>query len=222
MSHWSVVAHSLGTAVTHATLARVFQIAENDPQAGQAMMRPTVICTAANVTRALEPPATAYADTLRPGSALGPQAYISCSHKLDPFCRPLPFAPPAASPWRKAPDFYDLSGLDEYYLAEEVIDWSSQRSDLEKLSALVPHGFHHYMMQPEVVATLWPLLLGKYPDEVSGLADAVKKANASKRNETVKAAIKDRLKEALPAQLPASLAKYLPALEKILSQLEKI
>lgn len=220
LTRWSVIAHSLGSAAVHNTLAGVLQMARNDAELAGVFIPPEVVCMASNVTRALSPAAAAYGPGVAPTPPDGPVSYISCNHQLDPFCRLAPFDPPAASPFRTAPRFYDLSGLRSYYLAKEVIDWAGERNNFDRFASVVPHGFGHYMRQPEVIATLWPCLWAAEPIDHAALLDEARTMNRSLLKEEIKAEVENYLDDALPGGLPTDVAGYLSALPALLKQLK--
>lgn len=214
---WSVIAHSLGTAVIHDTVGQL----ENLSQAPWAadlgpIPSPRLLCMAANVARLLtETPSSVYDDTLAPIGPGHPTWYMSCAHQLDPFTRVEPFNPTGRS-WAGG-GYLGLSGLDDYYLTAAVIEWLKAGESLDKFAAIVPHGFLHYMRQPPVAARLWPLLLSLDPSDYPNLQAQIEAAYAGdSRND---------LKTGLGQQLTAALgALHLgdPVLEKLLAVLTSV
>jgi hypothetical protein len=98
---WSILGHSLGTAVVHNTLCSMF--GEGEPSNNVRRLnvedfRPTCVVMAANVSRLLqieEPECMkVYNSIVRPGSP-GSRAvcdyYLNLRHKYDPFTKPKPF-----------------------------------------------------------------------------------------------------------------------------------
>lgn len=213
-SQWSVIAHSLGTAVTHDTVAQLAGLTKTTwGEALGPIPAPRALVMVANVARLLTDNASVlYADTLSPASANPghPTYYISCAHVLDPFTRLAPFQPG----WTSS-RYVSLSALDVYYLAPEVIDVLGPGENHNKFAQLVPHGFKHYLRQPEVPATLWPLLLSEDPADYPDVADAVLKAYRNEQREALKAQLKLKLKAVL-AQIPTAG----PILEKLLKLLK--
>lgn len=93
---WSVVAHSLGTAVAHDLLHAMFN--PNGPSMGLTAntFPPHAALFAANVSRLLERDIKAYESVVRPsqGRKTGVlQYFLNASHKLDPFTKPKAFNP---------------------------------------------------------------------------------------------------------------------------------
>ncbi len=90
---WSVVAHSLGTAVTHDTL---HALAVADGAAQTAVRRAQVLMTLANVSRTLQTDIRAYASRVRPAKAGQPgivKRYLNVCHRWDPIPAFWPFEP---------------------------------------------------------------------------------------------------------------------------------
>jgi pimeloyl-ACP methyl ester carboxylesterase len=201
---WSVIAHSLGTAVTNSALQRLFAVAGQTPDIGAVLIPPQVVCMAANVARALASPAEAYNDLIAPTGGLRVQHYLSCSHTLDPFCRIRPFAPNTAS-WLDPKRYAALSDLSGYYLADEFIDWVQDWNDFDKFAAVIPHGFSHYLRQPRVVAQLWPRLMGRIPAQFPNLESTVRQANDKLVQETVSDHIRKQLEQEVRQRLDGAL-----------------
>lgn len=220
---WSVIAHSLGTAVTHDTLARLEKLADKDPTLSAVWTPPRVVCMAANVARVLtDDDLGVYGNELAPTGPDKPNWYLNCNHQLDPFVRVDPFAPTAGGWVAPGSAYRDLSGLSEYYLVEEVAEWLRDGEDLDKFAAVVPHGFTHYMRQPRVAAVLWPCLLGRPPFEWSPIIEpAVRKAYAADRRDAIRDAIAPELEKALAplGSGPKTIKTTLEGLSGVLKRL---
>lgn len=201
---WSIVAHSLGTAVSSNSLRLIMQAIAQDPDLREAALPPTVLCMAANVTRALSSPADAYSDILKPTDGFGVTNYLSCSHTLDPFCRIRPFSPSDPS-WVNAPGYVALNDLSGYYLANEFIDWIQGWDDFDKFAAVVPHGFSHYMRQPRVAAQLWPRLQGREPSNFPQLESVVRNENETIVRKAVTDAVRKKLEQEVRKRLEGAL-----------------
>jgi len=197
LGDWSIVAHSLGTAVMNDAAPKLFADAKADPVLSAVLTPPQVICMAANVARALSPPERAYDPLLCPSGPEGVLNYLSLSHTLDPFTRIRPFRPPVDGPPWSSHRYVALSGLSGYYLANEFIDWAQHYDQFDKFAAIVPHGFDHYMRQPKVVAQLWPRLRGFEPWEVPGIEEKVRESN----EKLVRKAIEEPLRQALEQEV---------------------
>ena len=212
LGRWSVIAHSLGSAVMHDSLADLQALAAQDPVLDAAWTPPRVICMAANVARLLsEDVGGLYADTLAPTGPDHPFSYISCRHELDPFTAILPFDPPAV--WTNAPRYADLSGLDEYFLVKEVIEWIEAVDDFDKFASVVPHGLAHYLRQSGVAAEVWPRLVGALPSDCSpALAQAVRQHYAPDLRPVIRQEVAQKLQAAL-----AGVAGGQPVIKQLLS-----
>jgi len=204
LDNWSILAHSLGTAVINNAIPALLAEASQDPELKAALVPPKVICMAANVARSLSPPQAAYSDRLVPSGPLGVGHYLNCSHTLDPFCRIRPFQP-SDPKWVDAPGYVPLTGLSGYYLADEFIDWAQDWNNFDKLASVVPHGFSHYMRQPKVVAQLWPRLRGRLPSESPNLESAVRDANEKLVRDTVGDHLRLKLEQEVRQRLEGAL-----------------
>lgn len=201
---WSVLAHSLGTAVTSSALQRVFATARQDPEFGAVAIPPKVVCMAANVARGLTSAGEAYNPLIAPTGNLGIEHYLSCSHSLDPFCRIRPFQPNGPD-WLDLERYNSLSDLSGYYLADEFIDWAQDWRSFDKFASVIPHGFSHYMRQPRVVAQLWPRLLGRIPSKYPELESNVRAANDKLVRDTVGDHIRKQLEQEVRQHLEGAL-----------------
>jgi hypothetical protein len=189
---WSVLAHSLGSAVAHDTLTDVRRMLEGDPALAGMVWPPKVICMAANVARVLtDNRDLLYDNILAPTGGTNPSGYISCNHQLDPFTLVAPFAPDRGDWIKPGIRFRDLTGLKDYYLVEDVVKWAKSPADFAKFAAVVPHGFEHYMRQPPVVATLWPSLIGDPPS--ADLEAAVRDAYENDLRKQIEKTVSDKL-----------------------------
>jgi len=158
---WTIIGHSLGTAVVHDSM-RLLQ--HRAIETFQQWLPPRGVCMIANVARALsDKDATAYDEVMAPTDPTWerPGYYLNINHALDPFTRIDPFAPTTGGWVAPGSRYRNLSGLKDFLLTKEVIDWAEDRTDMDKFAALVPHGFTHYLRQPRVVSNLWCALLAK-------------------------------------------------------------
>ncbi len=192
---WSVIAHSLGTAVIHDVM---LTLQERSKEKFPDWLPPRSLCMVANVGRALCGEAAAYNAALAPSGPGQPSYYVNCNHLLDPFARLIPYRPP----WQ-ATRYRDLSNLAEFLLADEVIDWIQDRTDFGKFAALVPHGFTHYLRQPSVASNLWCSLLARPIADGSAIENAVRTDNQAK------------LRADLVAELQAKLAPVLAQAQQV-------
>lgn len=138
---WSIIAHSLGTIVTHDTLHAWYT--EPLGQTGQLgnALRPKVVTMLANVSRILQtkPEVLSSASTVRPGQAC--LYYLNTYHPLDPFTFLRTFKPEL---W---PDREKYEAGDYRLISVDHI----QQANI--------HDLLHYLRHPDVVTTLFRTLL---------------------------------------------------------------
>lgn len=143
--NWSIIAHSLGTAVTHDTLQTWYQ----QPLAGGGKLGdqrvPFVVQMVANVSRLLQSQYNVFESDVRPGGAC--DLYSTAHHPLDPFTILKPFLPTA---WPEP------RNRDKYYLAKLEPDYIQQANI---------HDFAHYLRHPDVVVPLFRSL--RFPTYVT-------------------------------------------------------
>jgi len=169
-SSWSVVAHSLGTAVLQATLARLGAPNVNMPGVeafSSKNEQAQVIMMVANVSKVLElnteqEPYDAYGKVDAAGRFITPVApgfsgqegrlctyYVNVRHKLDPFTIPHMFDPAA---W---PDSAAAAAKPTRYVFKEV-------SHIHQANV---HDFAHYFKHPDVHVPFFQRLTS--PDHIS-------------------------------------------------------
>jgi len=163
---WSVIAHSLGTAVTHDGLHALF----TQGVQGQALLGKTkaqLIMMVANVSRLLEEAKVdVYKSVVRPSASPADgicHQYLNIRHEWDPIPRPKEFRP-----------------LDDW---PDVLTRKEQRFEAVTINAFQNknvHGFGHYLANPKVHVALFRRLL-PMPNAVSDdeLATAVALHEAS-------------------------------------------
>ena len=155
LSSWSLIAHSLGTAVAHDTLARMSVPNQDWPgelafEAGS-NEQASVVMMVANVSKVLEvstpeEPYDAYGPvidgkkrfTVAPGDAGQKgrlcQYYLNVRHKIDPFCIPHRFDP------QQWPDKAALAEDPPLY----------QHLEVDHIHQANVHDFAHYLKNPRV------------------------------------------------------------------------
>lgn len=150
---WSVIAHSLGTAVMHDTLhAMAVSVA---PGASVALLpagapQAQAVAMVANVSKILENDIDVYRDTaVAPAEKLGQRGrvclnYLSFNNRLDVFTLPKPFDPHDVPLWELA------------RVEGRFIDVSSIRHVHE----LNVHALNHYLVHPSVHIPLFRTLAG--------------------------------------------------------------
>lgn len=149
---WSVLAHSLGTAITHDSLHALFTsaIPSADLPTGFAphQAQANVVCTLANVSRALQTVPPAYDSAVKPGppgaGGRGCQLFLNFAHKLDPFLVPEPFDPIV---WP------DGKSTDEVFFP--------RIPRLEHIHRVDVHSWLHYLEHPRVHIPLFRALTWK-------------------------------------------------------------
>ncbi len=143
----SVLAHSLGTSVTHDSLALLgAQPIETDDGPNESWMaanhRFSNVFMCANVSRVLETEPKVYQSVLHPTTGGQGESYVEAyynfRHRLDPFPMVKPFGP---------------VGWGENYLAVE---------NCEKVLDFNVHGLGHYLSDPRVHVPVLCGLIGQY------------------------------------------------------------
>jgi hypothetical protein len=150
---WSVMAHSLGTAVAHNTLHSLY----NTPLiSGQSPLqtvetRPKMLAMVANVSRVLQLPGLkVYESKVCPGSALVGrvcQTYLNIRHQWDPFTIPQPFKPDPG--W---PDAATFNSTQYQHI---------QPSHLLLQKYMEVHDLDHYLKNPRVHVPIFRSIFGE-------------------------------------------------------------
>lgn len=145
---WSVVAHSLGTAVTHDALDMLFS--SRLPNSERAPLNPSqhradVVMMVANVSRVLETAVGGvYNSFVQPGAdevaGRGCRYYITARHRLDPFTTPKPFDPG---------DWPDNASVQQDRFRNIIVNHIHDAN---------VHGFGHYLLHPKVHIPMFRLL----------------------------------------------------------------
>jgi len=150
---WSIVAHSLGTAVTHNSLHALYNTPNLGGMQGKLspdLTRPKVLMMVANVSRVLQlPTLKAFDSAVRPGPAVSGclcGTYLNVRHKLDPFTFPQPFDPDPI--W---PDVTTSHSLNYQHIRPGHL-LISKAADV--------HDLDHYLRNPLVHAALFRAILG--------------------------------------------------------------
>lgn len=141
---WSVLAHSLGTAVTHDSLHMLWSGAFEDGQPTgmrAADDKARLVAMIANVSRVLEAEPDVYESFVRPGPASAPDRgcfrFLNARHALDPFTIPKMFNP---GQWPDAATFAKRAFLN--VRVEHIHEWNV-------------HDFLHYLANPAVHVPLF-------------------------------------------------------------------
>lgn len=150
---WSVLAHSLGTAVCHNTLHSMYSTEfPNGITLRTEDTRPRVVMMVSNLSRVLQLPSLPVLDEIshvRPGSALSGRCcmyYLNVRHRLDPFTIPKPFAPDT---WPEA----------ETYNSKQYQHIVPSHFLIKRLEEV--HDFDHYLRNPRVHVPFFRAVLGE-------------------------------------------------------------
>jgi hypothetical protein len=151
---WSIIAHSLGTSVTHDVLNAMYS-QELDYKGHKwklaAATRPQLVAMIANVSRVLESDHDVYKSVVRP--SLDPfggacEQFLSAKHEFDPFMIPKAFRPTDDWPTVQAR--------------------TEGRVGLVRINAIEKknvHAFDHYLKNPQLHVRLFRCLT--WPEAVS-------------------------------------------------------
>ncbi len=154
---WSIIGHSLGTAVLHDTLTRLFA----NESAWLKDTPPHLVMMVANVSQVLQQvagiPQGVEANVLKspvqPG--IGCNYFLNAEHPLDPFVWPRRFHPltwPSRPIREMNPPRYihsfDSDILHRSYQLDHIHDWDV-------------HAFEHYLVSPKVHVPMFRMLMGR-------------------------------------------------------------
>lgn len=181
-SRWSVIAHSLGTAVTHDTL---HALGAGQVDGAGDIRRAHLVVMLANVSRTLQQETVkTYASRCRPALPGGDGMtahYLNVRHRWDPIPARWPFSPHAEWP---DPDTRDAGRYMDVRLT--------------RLSGVNPHGFDHHLRDPGCFVPLLRFLgsPGLIPEQE---ARALDKAFARDHPQGPRDALRRRLDRMMPA-----------------------
>jgi hypothetical protein len=161
LSRWSIIAHSLGTAVVHDALHEAYS--DKPTAAGEnlaGITRPDCLAMISNVSRLLEWDIDVFRSRTRPGNPADRLAacrsYINAHNIFDPFTLPRPFRP--ADQWPSL----GVRALGLYHDVE-----ISTIEAAEKVHDLV-----HYLRSPRVHGALFNCLVGQTVLDKDAIDDA--------------------------------------------------
>ena len=188
-ARWSVIAHSLGTAVAHDSLDMLMSGKQEDgsPTGFEARHEQAlVIAMVANVSRVLQTAAKVYDSNVKPGNAgqngRGCRRFLNFRHVLDPFTIPKMFRPDA---W---PDSNAATkGLYQYVEVNHVHDVNV-------------HDLVHYLKNPSVHIPLFRALSG-FRSAVTNEQEAEAQENFKQFGQLSKSAgvrLKEKLEDVSP------------------------
>jgi hypothetical protein len=146
---WSVLAHSLGTAVTTETLHAMFTQPVDGKMLGD-RFKPDFLFMVANVSRVLwSRGGEIYASEVKPHTLETRGMcfkYCDYAHELDPFPAALPFD-------RPPPSWFPSAALADVVYEHTAID----KLDIQELNV---HSLTHYLSHPDVHVSIFRTLLG--------------------------------------------------------------
>jgi hypothetical protein len=192
---WSLIAHSLGTAVTHNTLHALYttQLVPGQPPLKPMETRPKVLAMVANVSRVTQlPDLKVFNSKVCPGSALldrACQIYLNVRHQWDPFTIPQPFIPDAG--W---PDVVTFHSSQYQHI---------RPSHLRLKKYMDVHDLDHYLINPRVHV---PIFRGIFGDGV--IPDAELALACEKFDAGVVVANTNDIRDELDKLLPAAADQW--------------
>lgn len=188
-SGWSILAHSLGTSVTHNVLNMLYAGFGDQPPLDPSTTRPRVVLMVANVSRVLQRPGAKVLQTrVRPGyPSTGALCayYLNARHRLDPFVYPKPFMPDL---W---PEPGSFSSSAYQHLQPSHIHFS-------KDALFRVHDVDHYLVNPRVHVPLFRALFGESTIGEAEFSKAKTQFDSAIVSPNIDAA-RDRLESMLPA-----------------------
>ncbi|NQU38919.1 MAG: hypothetical protein HQ523_03115 [Lentisphaerae bacterium] len=157
---WSVMGYSLGSSVTHNTLARLYTggvPSKGDVYKGDALGKPHSITLIANVSRVLQrQDLHVFSDVVHPSQGGICRYYLSARHMFDPLTKPYPSRPSPTNPRFANPKRYlPLAPASIYEINV--------------------HDLGHYLRDPEVHGAMFQTMIGKdfLTDDQLALAKSV-------------------------------------------------
>jgi len=189
-SSWSIIAHSLGTAVTHNTLQKLYTtgLIAGQPPLKTQETRPRVLAMVANVSRVLQlPTVKVFSSKVMPGPALQDRAcdtYLNARHVFDPFMYPQPFEPDHTWP---TPDTFDPTQYQHIRPTNIALDRLIDVHDLE-----------NYLQNPRVHVPIFRGIVGSASISADEFAAACSKFDQKIASNEI-----DSIRDALEKKLPA-------------------
>jgi hypothetical protein len=176
---WSVICHSLGTAVFHdayTEYAGALAVTDGRPVRG-----PDLMCAVSNLSRLLT--GSAYSSIMKPGRDPAPATYIECRHNLDFIAHVNRFDPQWDTDTHGL--YRPCIGLNEIFVGANLEDFPESPFD----ALTLPHEFWHYMYQPEVAGAIWGNLLERTTARAT-IATAVGRAAPGRLDEELRNRVK--------------------------------
>lgn len=208
VSRWSVIAHSLGTIVTHDVLHAMDTTTPKE--AGVPVLESTapsaqLVAMVANVSKAMENDVKVYDGPVNGGTHVIPrnnlqddtvcEEYLNINNRFDPFTIPIPFSPGTDSRWREADRIkrYEDVSVDHVHGITNV------------------HGFDHYIANPAAHIPIFRALTGNSMISEAEERDARKNFKKYSADD-IEGKIKKRLEETVGKVVGKSLEAMLPEL----------
>ena len=200
-SGWSIIAHSLGTAVVHNTLDALYSSPLIN---GQPLLttdtRPKVLAMVANVSRVLQlPTVKVFSSRVMPGPAVSGRVcdtYLNMRHVFDPFMFPQPFEPDNTWP---------LPGSFEPRQYQHI---RPSNIDLNQLRNV--HDLENYLKNPRVHV---PIFRGLIDDSV--ILDDEFTAACTKFDQQMAQSQLDEIRHELEALIPAKTQDWPQILQSL-------
>jgi hypothetical protein len=206
---WSVIAHSLGTAVFHESYASFLA-----DRPGNAPIGPQVVCSLSNLAALLMDKVPGpYNHTMRPGPDPAPETYIEARHALDLIALLKPFEPN----WPASEDgiYRPCVGLQDVFFGENYDDFPDSPEEAVNL----PHAFWHYLYQPSVAGVLWANLFGFSLSEQK-IAKAIRDNAPGKPDDFIRDQVKQKVDKILEeAKKIGDVSKSGGAIVKLLTEM---
>ena len=198
---WSIIAHSLGTAVVHDSLHAMY--ATERKKDGEKLSRlksityPRSVTMLANVSRVLESDYKVYDSMVAPGASTNANSicdlYLNVRHEWDPIPAVRKFDPPDQWPTPQ------VRAKDKY---RNVIlrSIAAVPADAEKPDARVVHDFEHYLSSPKCHGALACALSGDFnhiaeADILARHQSYAAKINTAWQNKVIDKLVKKKLQE---------------------------
>lgn len=178
---WSIMAHSLGTAVTHDTLHALYAHKVWREGKVNKLFKPGqytahAIIMLANVSRVLQSRVKAYKSRVKPGKKGVCDYFINAHHVLDPFARIKQFEP--GDEWLQGQNVGDLYNP----ISTNVINQPNV------------HAYTHYLENPRVHVPIFRLFNGEdsiEPDEFKSAYDKFFEASSNDAFQDLRSRLKN-------------------------------
>lgn len=203
IARWSVLGHSLGTAVAHDAVddfIREYHVEKDRPW----YTPPQLIAMIANVSRVLQRPGASVYDSCVAPKITGCKAFLTADHDFDPFTWPRPFRP-RGGPWDAAREpfgafrFFDPTGLGHVQLPADLDPDDVVGAPVEFMLRNNPHDFDHYLANPRVHLPILAWLGGRVVTaaQINVAATKYRAAQRSAAVDAIREAMAEKVQEAM-------------------------